>query len=200
MIVSLGSRALSEVTKPQRISDTRSVERTSECRLRNGLTVSIRTVTIEDEPSILAFLTGLSLESRCRRFFGVGVNLRAEAHRGAAGDDPDHHGMLAVAPERGVVGHAIYVRVPGSERAEVAVEVVDDLHQMGLATVLLARLAQVAEARQIRCFFAEVLPENHAMLAVFHDRFAAEAIVRRGEVDIEFPTSNWHGVEAGLKP
>jgi hypothetical protein len=56
-----------------------------------------------------------------------------------------------------VVGHAIYVRVPDSERAEAAVEVADDLHHLGLATLLMIRLAQFAEDRQITCSFAEVL-------------------------------------------
>jgi GNAT superfamily N-acetyltransferase len=169
-----------------------------EFRLPNRLLVSIRTVTSEDEASILAFLTGLSLESRGLRFFGVGVNLRAEAHRGAAGDDSDHHGLVAIAPDRRVVGHAIYVRAPGSERAEVAVEVVENLRRMGLATMLLARLAQVAEDRHIRSFFAEVLPQNHDMLTIFCDRFAAETAVRRDEVDIEFPTANWRRPESEL--
>jgi GNAT superfamily N-acetyltransferase len=181
--------ALSEVITPRALA----------LNQRNRLAVSIRTVTSQDEGAILAFLTGLSLESRCLRFFGVGVNLRAEAHRGAAGDDSDHHGLLAIAPDRGLVGHAIYVRAPGSDRAEVAVEVADDLHRMGLATMLLTRLAQVAEARQIRSFFAEVLPENSDMLTIFRDRFAAEAFVRRGEVDIEFPTSNWRRPGAELE-
>jgi GNAT superfamily N-acetyltransferase len=174
--------------------------RAFEFRLANRLVVSIRTVTSEDEASILKFLAGLSIGSRRMRFFGTGVDLRAEAHRGAAGDDPDHHGLLAFAPERGVIGHAIYVRVPGSERAEVAVTVVDDLHRLGLATVLLTRLAQVAEAREIRRFFAEVLPDNGDMLTIFRQHFAAETVVHLGEVDIEFPTSNWRGADARLKP
>jgi GNAT superfamily N-acetyltransferase len=161
--------------------------------------VSIRTVTSEDEASILEFLTGLSIGSRRLRFFSAAVDLRAEAHRGSAGDDVDHHGLLAIAPERGVVGHAIYVRVPGSARAEVAVEVADDLHRRGLATMLLARLARVAEGRQIRSLFAEVLPENRDMLTIFCDRFAAETVVRRDQVDIEFPTSNWRRPEAEPK-
>jgi hypothetical protein len=33
----------------------------------------------------------------------------------------------------------------------------------------------------------------------FHG-FGAETVVRRDEVDIEFPTSNWHGARAGLEP
>jgi GNAT superfamily N-acetyltransferase len=177
---------------------TASAARPFEFELRNRLVVSMRAVTSDDEGSIFEFLTGLSIASRRRRFFSAAVDLRAEAHRGAARDDADHHGMLAIAAERGVVGHAIYVRVPGSDRAEVAVEVVDDLHRMGLATVLLIALAQVAEARQIRCFFAEVLPENQDMLTIFSDGFGAETVARRDQVDIEFPTSSWRRAQAGL--
>jgi GNAT superfamily N-acetyltransferase len=170
----------------------------SEIRLRNQVGVSIRAVTLDDEPAIFAFLTGLSIASRRLRFFTAAVDLRAEAHRGAAGDDSDHHGILALAPERGVVGHAIYVRVPDSERAEVAVEVADDLHRLGLATMLLIRLARLAESRQISHFFAEVLPENRDMLTIFSEGFGAATVARRGEMDIEFATSNWRLAQAGI--
>ena len=94
-----------------------------ELHLRNSLIVSVRAVTCEDEASIFEFLAGLSVASRRLRFFSAAINLRAEAHRGAAGDDVDHHGVVAIAPSRGVVGHANYVRLADSERAEVAVEV-----------------------------------------------------------------------------
>ena len=90
-----------------------------------------------------------------------------------------------------MVGHAIYVRLPDSERAEVAVEVADDLHHLGLATLLMIRLAQFAEDRQITRFFAEVLPENRDMLAVFRDGFAAATVTGRDEVQVEFPTGSW---------
>jgi GNAT superfamily N-acetyltransferase len=167
-----------------------------ELHLRNSLTVSVRAVTCEDEASIFEFLAGLSVESRRLRFFSAAIDLRAEAHRGAVGDDVDHHGVLAIAPGRGVVGHAIYVRVPDSERAEAAVEVADDLHHLGLATLLMIRLAQFAEDRQITCFFAEVLPENRDMLAVFRDGFAAVTVTGRDEVEVEFPTASWRAAHA----
>ncbi len=174
-----------------------SIARALEFHLRNRLAVSIRAVTVQDEAAIFEFLAGLSLGSRRLRFFSAAVDLRAEAHRGAAGDDCDHHGVLALAVGRGVVGHAIYVRVPGSERAEVAVEVADDLHRLGLATHLLIELAQLAEARRITRFFAEVLPENHDMLAIFSAGFGASRVFRPGQVDIEFETANWRMAEAG---
>jgi acetyltransferase len=116
--------------------------------LRDGLTVSVRSVTPDDEHAAWEFLTDLSIHSRRLRF-GVATDLRAEAHRRSAGDDADHHGVVATAPGRGVVGHAIYVRIRGHNRAEVAVEVADDLHHMGLATLLIIRLAEFAEQRQI---------------------------------------------------
>jgi GNAT superfamily N-acetyltransferase len=169
---------------------------TPELHLRNSVIVSVRAVTCEDEASIFEFLAGLSLTSRRLRFFSAAIDLRAEAHRGAAGDDVDHHGVLAIAPSRGVVGHANYVRLADSERAEVAVEVADDLHHLGLATLLMIRLAQFAEDRQITYFFADVLPENQDMLTVFHDGFAAETILGPNAVEIEFPTASWRAAHA----
>src|ERR1700733_5516345 len=89
--------------------------------LRNGLTVCTRPVTVDDEAAIWEFLTGLSVDSRRLRFFSAGIDLRAEARRGAAGDDSDHYGVVALASDRGVVGHAPFVRAAGTPRAEVAV-------------------------------------------------------------------------------
>jgi nitroimidazol reductase NimA-like FMN-containing flavoprotein (pyridoxamine 5'-phosphate oxidase superfamily)/GNAT superfamily N-acetyltransferase len=173
-----------------------SVVLAPELHLRNGATVSIRKVSDEDEALIFAFLTGLTDGSRRLRFFSAAVDLRVEARRGAVGEDSDHHGLVATSPGQGVVGHAIYVRLPNSERAEVAVEVADDFHHLGLATLLMIRLAQVAERHHITCFFAEVLPENRDMLAVFRDGFAATTRSQRDEVDVEFPTAGWRAAHA----
>lgn len=175
---------------------TASASPAEELRLRDGLAVLVRTVTPDDEDALWEFLTGLSIDSRRLRFFSVATNLRAQAHLGAAGDDPDHHGVLAIAPGRGTVGHAAYVHVPNSERAEVAVVVADDLHHLGLATLLLIRLAQSGEDRQISHFFAEVLPENHDMLAVFRDGFAAVTLNGQEVIEVEFPTHSWRAAHA----
>jgi hypothetical protein len=114
--------------------------------LRNGLDVVMAAARAEDELAILEFLARLSALSRQRRFFSAAIDLRAEAHRELTGDDADHHGLLAWSAGVGVVGHAIYVRLPRQSRAEVAVEVADDLHHLGLATQLIIRLARHAEA------------------------------------------------------
>jgi GNAT superfamily N-acetyltransferase len=90
---------------------------------------------------------------------------------------------------------AIYVRLPGMSRAEVGVEVADDLHHLGLATQLIIRLARRAEARGITHFFAEVLAENRDMLAVFRDAFATVSVTGPDAIEIEFPTSGWRAAQ-----
>jgi acetate---CoA ligase (ADP-forming) len=57
--------------------------------------------------------------------------------------------------------------VPG--RAEVAFAVADAWQGHGIATVLLAHLAQSASSAGIETFEATVLSSNHRMLQVFHD-------------------------------
>jgi GNAT superfamily N-acetyltransferase len=173
---------------------------TRDVYLRNGATVSIRPVTADDEAATFEFLTDLCEGSRRLRFFSGAADLRSEARRGAAGDDAEHHGLVALAPGRGVVGHAIYVRVRAAKRAEVAVEVADDLHHLGLATLLMIRLTEFAEEHQILRFFAEVLPENRDMLAVFRDGFAAVSAAGQDEIDVEFATSTWRAARARFEP
>jgi hypothetical protein len=80
------------------------------------------------------------------------------------------------------------------------VEVADDLHHLGLATLLMIRMAQFGEARRITSFFAEVLPENLEMLATFRDGFAAATIVNHDEIDVEFATASWRGAKARFEP
>jgi GNAT superfamily N-acetyltransferase len=172
----------------------------AELELRNGTAISIRMVTADDEPALRDFLAALSLDSRRLRFFGVAIDLLNEARRGAAGDDADHHGLLALVAGRGAVGHATFVRAAGSERAEVAVEVADDLHHLGLATLLMIRLARAAEARQISQFFAEVLPENQDMLAVFRDAFATVSVSSRDSIEVVFPTAGWRSAHTRFEP
>ena len=128
--MTLSSRTQSESTRLERIAASpvaASAGPPSTVPPRSRLAVSIRPVTSGDEALIFAFLADLSVGSRRQRFFSAAVDLRAEAHRGAAGDDADHHGVLAILSDRGVV--AVYVRLPASDRAEVAVEVADDLHR-----------------------------------------------------------------------
>jgi L-amino acid N-acyltransferase YncA len=158
--------------------------------LRDGCSVTIRPATARDEPALRSFLAGLCLEARRLRFFTGAADVSNAAHW-AASTGADRCG-LAAHDETGVlVGHAAYIQLEET-RAEVAVEVADHLHGRGLGTILIERLAIIAEQRGITHFVAEVLSENHAMLDVFREGFDARVVHHEGpEKTVEFLTSGW---------
>jgi len=158
--------------------------------LRNGVSVQVRSVHVDDRASILAFLTQLSAPAQRMRFFTAAADLTTAASWAAGADGRNHLGLLALDESGQIIGHAACCRVYG-HRAEVAVEISDRARHQGLATLLIAELARRAQALGIRAFIAEVLPENHEMLAVFRDGFDATESLCGGEVDVEFPTSAW---------
>lgn len=158
-------------------------------RLRDGSCVVVRPVSVEDEPALRSFLADLSEQARCLRFFTGAADL-ASAARLAAATGPDRYGLLAHDDTGVLVGHALYIELDET-RAEVAVEVADHLHDQGLGTILVERLASVAEGRGISRFVAEVLPRNRAMLAVFRDGFDAHVASHDGADVVDLPTSAW---------
>jgi GNAT superfamily N-acetyltransferase len=155
-------------------------------RLRDDSTVAIRPVQAEDEPALRLFFSGLCPEARHLRFFSAGVDLTSAAHLCAITDER-HFGLMAHDSTGKVVGHAIFVRVDKT-RAEVAAEVADHLHGLGLGTILIERLAAVAQAQGIDSFIAEVLPENRTMLDVFRDGFDAHIRLENGTDKVRFST------------
>ena len=152
--------------------------------------MTVRGVEATDEAALSLFLSGLSPEARRMRFFSGGVNLAWAAHQAA--DTATAGCGLVAHDETGVlVGHASFVPV-GPNRAEVAVEVADHLHGRGLGTILIERLAVIAEQRGITHFVAEVLCQNRAMLDVFREGFDARVVRCDGlEEAVEFLTSGW---------
>jgi GNAT superfamily N-acetyltransferase len=159
-------------------------------RLRDGSSVAIRSVRSEDERALRSFLEGLCLEARRLRFFSGAADIN-EAARWAIITGADRYGLLAHDETGTIVGHAIYIQLDET-RAEVAVEVADHLHGRGLGTILIERLAAIAEQRGITRLVAEVLAENRAMLDVFRDGFDARVVRHDGpEERVEFLASGW---------
>jgi GNAT superfamily N-acetyltransferase len=160
--------------------------------MRDGSKVTIRLSTTDDEPALFVFLAGLCSEARRLRFFTGAVDLGEAAHLSAE-SDPHRAGLLAFDEDGDLVGHALYIQFGANQPggAEVAVEVADELHGLGLGTILIERLGEIAEHRGISAFVAEVLPDNDAMLDVFRDGFDAEVHWRDGVERVEFPTSAW---------
>jgi acetate---CoA ligase (ADP-forming) len=150
--------------------------------------VAVRAATAADEPALRSFLRGLCLEARRLRFFTGAASMTAAAQLASVTDET-HYGLVAHDEAGVLVGHATYVQL-GETRAEVAVEVADHLHSRGLGTILIERLAMLAERRGITHFVAEVLCENRAMLDVFREGFDARVVQHAGpEERVEFLTS-----------
>ena len=158
-------------------------------QLRDGRCVTVREALPADERAIGEFLAGLCLEARRLRFFTGGVDVpRMTSMITSSG--PDRLGLVAEDESGTMVGHAICIDA-GDARAEVALEVADALHGEGLGTVLVERLAELAERRGIATLMAEVLPENRAMLAVLRDGFDAHVKWSDGVDEVEFPAASW---------
>ena len=70
----------------------------------------------------------------------------------------------------------------------------DELQGQGLASILIAHLAEAAHENGIEIFVADVLPENHKMIQVFRGTgFPIRIRTRPGEIEVEFPTTRTEG-------
>jgi GNAT superfamily N-acetyltransferase len=182
--------ATSTVTPPRPAVSDADEGRTRLARLRDRSLVSIRPASEADEPALHAFLSGLCPQARRLRYFSGGADMGFAAHL-AASAGSGCYGLMAHDEAGVLVGHATYAQLEPT-RAEVAVEIADHLHGRGLGTILIARLARVAEQRGITHFVAEVLCENRAMLDVFREGFDARVVRREGpEERVELLTSGW---------
>jgi acetyl coenzyme A synthetase (ADP forming)-like protein len=158
--------------------------------LRDGSTVGVRPIRRDDEAAVLDFLRGLSDDSRALRFFSAASDLGADARRSVDVDYADSYGIVASAGAEGVVvGHANYVRSsPGT--AEIAFAIADSYQGRGLATILLAHLADAGQESGIDTFTATVLPRNHKMIEVFRESgFPVDVRADVEGISFELPTS-----------
>ncbi|MGA2929650.1 MAG: GNAT family N-acetyltransferase, partial [Solirubrobacteraceae bacterium] len=164
-------------------------EREANVALRDGTTVQVRPVGLEDEVAIRAFLEGLSPDSIGFRFFGS-ANLDWATRWSIKVDYPDRFGLVAVTGDpAAIVAHAAYVRA-NDHTAEVAFLVADAWQAHGISTILLAHLAEVAEQHGITTFAAEVLRHNHRMIGVFRESgYPVEMRSTPDVIEIQLPTS-----------
>ena len=148
--------------------------------LRDGSLAHIRPVVATDRPALEAFLRGLDRDARLTRYNSLAISLSAEAAR-LATVGVDHCGLVAIdAGRQAIVAHAEYIR-SGPTAAEIAFATADDRRGIGIATLMLARLAETARARGITTFEAYVLPNNNAMADVLRDSGFVATFAKREE-------------------
>jgi len=159
--------------------------------LRDASTVHVRPVTAEDAPAVHAFLEGLSPRSIALRFFCGFPDLDRAVRWATDVEDQHRYGLVATGTDGRVVAHAGWEREPDHpERAEIAFAIADAMQHNGLGTILLGQLTQAAEQAGVAVLSAEVLPQNHRMLHVFHDSgFPLTTRTIPGVVLVELATS-----------
>ena len=157
--------------------------------LRDGSTVHVRPVRRDDRDSLRAFLGSVSQDAIWFRFFAM-ANLDWAADWSADVDYRQRFGLVVeTGTPRRIVAHAAYVRC-SDDRAEVAFLVADAWQGHGIATILLAHLAEHADAQGISTFIAQVLPSNHKMITVFRESgFPVDVRRTPDAIEVQFPTS-----------
>jgi acyl-CoA hydrolase len=141
--------------------------------LRDGTEVFFRPVKPTDESALAEMLYSLSEQSVRTRYMAHTMTF---PHRDVQQlTNIDYRSDVAiVGTVPGVSGEQIvamtqYFLDPKTQVAEVAFLVHDEWQQKGMGTFLLEYIAKVARVRGVKSFCAKVLPDNKAMLAIFHN-------------------------------
>ena len=164
-------------------------EQEADVVLRDGSTVHVRPVRADDAAQIREFLDGLSPESIGFRFFGA-PDLNWVTQWSVDVDYANRFALVAVSGATPtIIAHGAYVRT-GADRAEIAFMVADAWHGRGIATILLAHLASLAERHGITTFTGDVLAHNHKMIEVLRESgFRVDMRSTPDAIAIELPTS-----------
>lgn len=162
--------------------------------LADGARIAIRPVRPTDKEAIADGFNRLSLRSRYRRFFAPLERLTpADLRYLTEVDHHSHEALIAYDKETGQsLGVARFVVTEDPQFAEIAVTVVDDWQERGVATALLEQLLIRAQAEGVTYFVALILDENDEAMALFRHLAPPGAEPRRSasghlELVIELP-------------
>ncbi len=141
----------------------------SDVVLKSGSTLRLRPIRPEDAPALLAFYKRMSPDSLYFRFFSVPQLNVKKAESVCQVDYQNTFALVGETAGRIVAVAHFFRNDKRPERAEAAFTVEDSLQGQGIGTRLLERLADIARARGIRIFEAEVLAQNRRMIGVFRN-------------------------------
>ena len=131
--------------------------------LKDGSEVLLSPLGPDDRELIRQGFARLSVESRYTRF-GQGRSALSEGELNyLANIDQRQHVAWGAVVAGKAAGVGRYIRIPGTEAAEVAVTVIDDLQGRGIGKLLLVALIAVARADGIAEIQFEVIPENQVV-------------------------------------
>lgn len=132
--------------------------------LRDGRRVFVRPVIPADELAFERELREADAETLYQRFFTAQPKLDAKRRHSLVHVDYQWRlALVAFAEDARAVGIGRYESMPDQERAEIAFVIHPTWRRVGLASALLRRLAEAAQARGFRRLIALYLQDNQAM-------------------------------------
>jgi acetyltransferase len=130
--------------------------------------VTLRPLRPEDRDVELAFVSGLSPETRSSRLLGGTRAITREYIESLVTVDYSRDMALAATTMLGgtetLIGVARYVRDPRGDAAEFAIVVADAWQGRGIGRRLLGKLAEVARRRGLKRLYGDILAMNRPML------------------------------------
>jgi GNAT superfamily N-acetyltransferase len=168
-------------------------------RVRSGAVLHLRPILPADAARLVAFHSRLTAQTVYLRFFNFHPVLSGQEVERFTRVDYVHRMALVVLDGELLVGVGRYDRLVGTDVAEVAFIVDDEYQQQGVGTLLLDELARSARGRGIAVFVADTLPENRAMLEMFHSAdFPVRSVFEGGVVKVRFPIACCPVYDEGL--
>jgi GNAT superfamily N-acetyltransferase len=156
-----------------------------ELTLRDGNRIVVRPIRPADGLPLAELHARLSPDSVYRRYFGTKPALSAaELRRFTRIAEPWRFALVAVTADGQLGGVARYEGDNGQDDAEIALIIDDRLHHLGLGSLLLQRLIDVARARGLTSLIAIVLASNVPMLHLLAVLPVPSASTRNG-MDVE---------------
>jgi RimJ/RimL family protein N-acetyltransferase len=127
--------------------------------LPDGRVVALRPLRPGERDPLLAVFDGMSFASRARRYLTGMVRLPAPALEALTAVDGHRHVAWLASDHGRPVGIARLVH-DADGVADVAMEVVDDHHGLGIGSALVDAVTTVAAARGVRRVRASLTPDN----------------------------------------
>ena len=138
----------------------------------DGIQVHFRPVKPTDEPLLKDLFYSLSEKSIYQRFMAMKIKMPHRELQPFANIDYDTEmALVGIIREKEVykiIAVSRYILNKNTNTAEVSFIVSDDWQDRGIGSYLLEYMVRIAKQKGIKAFTAEVLPQNIAMLHVFH--------------------------------
>lgn len=165
--------------------------------LTDGTTVCYRPIEVSDAAALRRFHDRLGEETVRLRFMSAIPHLNDQQAQYFTGvDGYDRVALVALDPTQPaeIIAVVRYDRDPGTYNAEYAAVVADRWQGRGLGFGLTRRLIDEALVRDVRSFYALVLPENVVMLSLLRalglpERMHFEDGIERVEIELAGPNS-----------